>query len=107
MLTGSPFVKHTNPGTRLIYPTGILVETAAEILHQHKVNQGAFHNMHNTDLALTKQTISDFYGIYLKGIERRNVKLLGVPSLEIHQNLYNSYGTLKKVDINDNAKKMS
>ena len=27
-LTGSPFVKHTNPGTHQVYPTGISVETA-------------------------------------------------------------------------------
>ena len=53
---------------------------AAEILRQHKVNQGAFHTMHNTDLALTKQIISVFDGLYLKGIETRNVKLLGVQS---------------------------
>ena len=67
-LTGSPFVNHTNPGTHPIYPTGISVETAAEILRQHKVNQGAFHTMHNTNLALTKQIISFFGGLYLKGI---------------------------------------
>ena len=27
-ITGSPFVKHVNPGTHQIYPTGISVETA-------------------------------------------------------------------------------
>ena len=63
-LTGRPFAKHTNPGTHPIYPTGISVETSAEILRQHKVNQGAFHTMHNTDLSLTKQIISAFDGIY-------------------------------------------
>ena len=78
-LMGSPFVKHTNPGTHTIYPTGISVETAAEILCQHKVNQGAFHTMHNTDLALTKKIISAFEGLYLKVIERRHVKFLVVP----------------------------
>ena len=69
-LTGIPFVKHSNPGTHPIYPSGISVETAAEILRQHKVNQGEFNTMYNTDLALTKQIISAFDGLYLKGIER-------------------------------------
>ena len=72
-----PFVKHTNLGTHQVYPTGISVETAAKILLQHKVNKRALHNMHNTDLALTKQIISAFDGLYIKGIERRYVKLLG------------------------------
>ena len=70
-LIGSSFVKHTNPRTHPSYPTGILVETAAEIIFQHKVNQGAFHTMHNTNLALNKQIISAFGGLYLKGIKRR------------------------------------
>ena len=39
-LTGSPLVKHTNLGTHPRYPTCISVEKAAEILCQHKVNQG-------------------------------------------------------------------
>ena len=37
-ITVSLFVKHTNPGTHLSYPTGISVEKAAEILCRHKVN---------------------------------------------------------------------
>ena len=102
-LTGIPFVKHTNPGTHPSYPTGISVETAAEILRQHKVSQGAFNTMHNTDLALTKKTISAFDGLYLKGIKIRHVKLPGVPSLNIIQHLYSNYGTLNQVDIDDSA----
>ena len=86
-LTGSPFVKHTNTVTHPIYPTCILVEMAAEILCQHKVNQGVFHTMHNTDLALTQQITSDFDGLYLKGIKIRHVKFLGVPLLDITQHL--------------------
>ena len=38
-ITGSPFVKHANPGTHPSYPRVVSVETAAEILFQHKVNQ--------------------------------------------------------------------
>ena len=106
-LTGSPFVKHTNPGTRPSYPTGILVETASEILWQHKVNQGEFHTMHNTYLVLTKQIVRAFDGLYLKVIKIRHVKFLGVPSLDIIQHLYKSYGTINQVDIDDNEKKMS
>ena len=106
-LTGSPFVKHTNPGTRPSYPTGISVETAAEILWQHKVNQGEFHTMHNTYLVLTKQIVRAFDGLYIKVIKIRHVKFLGVPSLDIIQHLYKSYGTINQVDIDDNEKKMS
>ena len=106
-LTGSPFVKHTNPGIHPIYPKGISAETTAEILRQHKVNKGAFHIMHNTDLTLTKQIISDFDGLYLKGIKIRYVKFLGVPSFDIIQHIYNNYGTLNQVDIYKNNKTMS
>ena len=106
-LTGSPFVKHTNPGTHPSYPTGILVETAAGILCQHKLNQVPFHTMHDTDLALTEKIINAFDGLYLKGIEIRHVKFLGVPLLDIIQHLYDNYGTLNQVDINDNYNKMS
>ena len=74
-LPESPLVKHTNPGTHPSYPTGILVETTEEILRQHQVNQGSFHTMHNTDLALTKQNTSAFDSLYLKGIKRRHVKI--------------------------------
>ena len=63
--------------------------------------------MYNTDLALTKQIISAFDGLYLKGIERRHVKFLGVPALDIIQHLYDNYGTLNQVDIDENDKKMS
>ena len=60
-LTGSPYIKHTNPGTHTSYWKVISMETAAEILIQHKVNQGSFHTMHNTDLVLTKKITSDFW----------------------------------------------
>ena len=63
--------------------------------------------MHNTDLALTKQIISAFGGLYLKGIERRHVKVLGVRSLDFIQHIYKNYGTINQVDIDDNDKKMS
>ena len=56
---------------------------------------------------LTKKIISTFDGLYLKGIERRQVKFLGVPSLNIIQYIYDIYGTLNRVDIYDNGKKMS
>ena len=107
MLTSSPFIKRTNPVTHLSYPTGILVETAAEIHRQHKVNQGAFHTMHNTNLALNKQIISAFDGPYLKGMKRRYEKFLVVPSLDIIQHFYDNYDTLNQVDIDNNDKKMS
>ena len=62
--------------------------------------------MHNTNLDLTKQIISAFGGLYLKGIKIRHVKFLRVPSLDIIQHLYNNYVTLNQVDIDDNEKKM-
>ena len=60
--------------------------------------------MHNTDLVLTKKIISAFDGLYLKGIERRYVKFLGVPSINIIQHLYGNYGILNQVDMDDNEK---
>ena len=63
--------------------------------------------MHNTNLDLTKQIISAFGGLYLKGIKIRHVKFLRVPSLDIIQHLYDNYGTLNQVDIDENEKKMS
>ena len=78
-----------------------------EVLSQQKLNQGAFHTMHNTDLALTKQITSAFNGLYLEGIERRHVKFLGVPSLDIIQHLCNNYGTLNQLYIDDDDKKMN
>ena len=83
------------------------METAAEVLLQHKVNQGAFHIMHNTILALTKQIISAFDILYLKGVKRRHVKFQGVTLLDIIQHLYNIHGTLNQVDIDENDNKMS
>ena len=106
-LTSSPFVKHTNPGTHPIYPTGISAKTAVKIRRQQKVNQGALHTMHNTDLELTKKIISAFNGLYLKVIEIRHVTFLGVPFLGIIQYLYNKYGTPNQVYIDDNDKKIS
>ena len=63
--------------------------------------------MHNTDLVLTKQIISAFNSLYLKVIERRHVKSVGVPSLDIIQNIYDNYDKLNQVDIDDNDNKMS
>ena len=63
--------------------------------------------MHNTNLDLTKQIISAFGGLYLKGIKIRHVKFLRVPLLDIIQHLYDNYGTLNQVDIDENDKKMS
>ena len=63
--------------------------------------------MHNTDLALTKKFSSAFNNLYLRGIERRHVKLLGVPFLDIIQHHYDNFGTLNQVDIDNNDKKMS
>ena len=63
--------------------------------------------MYNTDLSLTKTIISVFDGLYLKGIGRRHVKFLGVPLIDIIRHLYENYGTLNQVDIDDNDKKMS
>ena len=79
---------------------------AAETFCRHKGNQEAFHNMHNNDLALTKQIISAFGGFYLKGIKRRHEKFLGVSLLNIIQHLYNNYVTLNQVDIDDNDREM-
>ena len=63
--------------------------------------------MHNTGLVLTKQITSAFGGLYIKGTKRRHVKFLGVPSLGIIQHLYDNYGTLNQVDIDENDKRMS
>ena len=62
--------------------------------------------MHSTDLDLTKQVISAFNRLYIKGIEISHVKFLEVPSLDIIQHLYNNYVTLNQVDIDDNDNKM-
>ena len=62
--------------------------------------------MHNTNLELTKQIVSDFDGLYLKVIDWRHVQFLVVPSFDIIQHLYDNYGTLNQVDIDDNEKKM-
>ena len=63
--------------------------------------------MHNTDLELAKQITSASDSLYLKGIERRQVKFLGIPSLNIIQHLYYNYVMLNQVDIYYNEKKMS
>ena len=63
--------------------------------------------MHNIDLVLTKQIMSDFNVLYPKGIERRYVKFLGLPSLHIIQHLYDNNDTLNQVDIDHNENKMS
>ena len=63
--------------------------------------------MHNTDLALDKQIISDFDGLYLKGIERRHVRFIRVPSINIIQHIYNFYDTFNEGDIDDNDTKLS
>ena len=63
--------------------------------------------MYKTALALTKQIISDFDCLYLKGIERRHIKFLGVLSLDIGQHLYDNNGMLNQVGSDDNDNKMS
>ena len=55
---------------------------------------------------MTNQIISDFDGLYLKGVDWRQVKFIGVPSLNIIQYIYDTYVTLNQVYIDENGKKM-
>ena len=97
-ITGSHFVRPTNPGALPQNVNGTAVVMSKQI-RQHKEELCIFRQVENSDLALKSQLIDVFDETYFRGLRNRHTGFSGVSYFQMISHLYVNYGTITAVDL--------
>ena len=104
-ITGSRFVRPTNPGALPQNVNGTAV-VMSEQIRQHKEELCIFRQVENSDLALKSQIIDVFDKTYFRGLRNRRTGFAGVSYFQIISHLYVNYRTITAVDLIENKRRM-
>ena len=101
-LTGVPFILPTNPGTGPTIPAGSSGPQIYQFERAHKEELRQWQETTRTDQALQQQLLSVFDEEYLRGLSNLHMGYVGVSTNTMLQHLYDNYGVITAVDIEDN-----
>ena len=101
-LTGFPFVLPTNLSTVPTIPADSSGPQISQLERAHKEILREWKDTTRADQALQLQLISVFDEEYLRGLNNIHMGYVGVSTNTMLQHLYNNYGVLTAVGIEDN-----
>lgn len=101
-LTGVPFILPTNPGTVPNIPAGSSGPQISQFESAHKEELREWQETTRADQALQQQLLSVFDEEYLRGLRNMHMGYVGVSTNTMLQHLYDNYGVITAVDIEDN-----
>ena len=104
-ITGSHFIRPTNPGALPQNINGTAV-VMSEQIRKHMEELRIFRQVKNSDLALKSQLIDVFDKTYFRGLRNQHTGFAGVSYFQIISHLYVNYGTITAVDLIDNERRM-
>ena len=104
-ITGSHFVRPTNPGALSQNANGTAVMMSEQI-SQHKEELRIFRQVENSDLALKYQLIDVFDETYFRGLRNQHTGFAGVSYFQMISHLYVNYGTITAVNLIENERRM-
>ena len=105
-LSGVAFTRPANPGLTPVIPARSTGDTVRRIERQHKETLRAYHEVNRTDSALKQQLLSAFDDMYLKAQKQIHVGYSNRSTLQLLQHLYDSYGLISQMDLDDNKTRM-
>ena len=105
-LTGLAFTRPANPGTTPTIPARSTGEQVRRLERQHKEDLRAYHELNRTDAALKQQLLASFDNMYLKALKQPYVGYSNRTCIQILQHLYDNYGQISQMDLDDNATRM-
>ena len=105
-LTGTDFIKPSNPGTVATIPTGSTGPQIDNLVRNHKEQLREWQETTRTDQALQQQLIAVFDEEYLRGLRNMHTGYVGVTTQQMLDHLYDNYGIITAVDIEDNDTRM-
>ena len=106
-LTGTDFIKSPNPGTVATIPANSTRPQIDERVRNHKEKLREWQETTRTDQALQQQLIAVFDEKYLRGIRNRHTGYVGVTTQQMLDHLYENYGVMAAVVIEDNDTNLS
>ena len=101
-LTSTEFIQLTNPGTVVTIPPGSTGPQIDIIVRNHKEQLREWQETTRTDQAIQQQLIAVFDEEYLRGLRNMHTGYVGVTTQQILTHLYDNYGVITAVDIEDN-----
>lgn len=105
-LTGSHFVIPANPGNGPVIAVGATQAQIGAATRQYNQTYKCFHTCTRVDLALKQQIIKAFDSTFLESQKDPNTGYNNVSVLDMIVELYDLYGAIDAVDIENNAMKM-
>jgi hypothetical protein len=105
-LSAVQFIAPVNPGPTPIVPVGTTVANAAIIVRNHTSDLQSFREWLATDNALKQQIISAINSMFLRTLSHRITGFANVTTRQMLTHLYQTYGRLNPVDVQDNDARM-
>ena len=105
-LASTDFIKPANPDTVATIPTGSIGTQIDTLMRNHKEQLREWQETTRTDQALQQQLIVVFDEGYLRGLRNMRTGYVGVTTQQMLTHLYDSYGIVTAVDIEDNDTRM-
>lgn len=105
-LTAHDFTHTNNPRTSPNIPDGATGPQISEIVINHKTKLREWQETICTDQALQQQLITAFDEQYIRGLQNMHTGYVGVTTLQMLTHLYDNYGIITAVDIENNDEEM-
>ena len=105
-LTSTDFIKPANPGIVATIPTGSTGPQIDIVVRNHKEQLREWQETTRIDQALQQQLIVVFDEEYLRGLRNMHTCYVGVTTQKMLTHLYDNYGVITTVDIEDNDTRM-
>ena len=100
-LTGVPFILPTNLGTVPTIPAGSSSPQISQFERAYKEELREWQETTRADKVLQQQLLSVFDEEYLRGLSNLHMGYVGVNTNTMLQHLYDNYGVITAVDIED------
>ena len=104
--TGHAFTCPANPGNTPIIPATTTGQQTRRLERIHQENLRVYREVSRTDQALKQQLLGAFDDMYLKAMKNTHVGYTNRTTMELITHLYNSYGNITQIDLNDNDVRM-
>ena len=105
-LTGTDFIKPPNSGTVATILANSTTPQIDERVRNHKEKLREWQETTRTDQVLQQQLIAVFDEEYLRGLRNMHTGYVGVTTQQMLDHLYENYGAITAVDIEDNDTRM-
>ena len=105
-ITATHFVEPVYPGQHPNVPAGTSAANTSTIVRRHTEDLRQWHEFKNVNTALKNQLLSTLDDIYVRALKDHHVGYMNQSICTIVQHLFNNYGNITPLELEDNDTKM-